>query len=74
MKPAHTFAAKAEEQLSLSWLDDNFKQALDRCDELEARLNAQGAIVAEQVTIILQLHEAIKKLQPKPITPVKVKK
>lgn len=65
MNIPHHFATKRDEKLSLIWLDENNDFLVNKLIELENRLNAQGAVVAEQNTIILQLNEAIKKLQPK---------
>ena len=62
----HVFADKRDEQLSLAWLDENFTALMNKIHEVEDRLNAQGLVVAEQNTIILQQADAIAKLQPKP--------
>lgn len=61
----HRFESKQESKLALSWLDENNDALLAKLSEIEDRLNAQGVIVSEQNTIILQLNEAIKKLEPK---------
>lgn len=65
MKIPHEFTTKQDHKLSLAWLDENFLALTNKVNELETRLNAQGEVVAEQMTIILQQNDAIKKLQPK---------
>lgn len=62
MKPRHHFASKKEERLSLVWLDENFQQALDKCTELETRLNEQGQKLKAREDENLSLRDALAKV------------
>ena len=65
MKILHLFAEKQEAKLSLGWLDDNFVALVNKCNELEARIDELGQKNKENEAVMLAQADHILKLQTK---------
>lgn len=65
MKIPHEFATKQDAVHSVAWLDENFAALVNKCNELESRIDALGQKNKENEAVMLAQAAHILKLQPK---------